>query len=618
MAYVYGPEAKSRISNFGFKEITAFLEKVPEKHREAAYAGLKAIQGFRKNESRELKERIKKLAQNLASFATVPQRAPERDWSALENVWCGWAQYNFPGAIADAVKNGRAKNSTFGEVLKSVIGESDNFPAALEDINELFSFSPFPSLDDVSPMVQSLPLRKDLEKKRAIARLPAEIAELKLEVARLKTEVENQKINHALTDDKTTQKLRSEVDKQSDEIAKFERRFLVIEELSVSQHSALSRTLEILSNGNEALSKRVIAVDNRVTTIEKSNVEIVGLLRKVEGVVKVLQKTNGEHDKERSGKRASESEPIDRQVSKPIGVTTHRLNAANIAKLHQVGPLRAGLLNNYLAIGIAESSARKLAAAASVALACGQFLQFSGSLADIVADATIIAVCGGTYVSWNVPAGLCDSEMSASVLRAFQDTQKGSSGLVLRGLNKSAFDIYGYDLRKIFVNRLLGLGSEEDNIAVVGTWLDSDSTLPERRSTSELGPIVDTNNLNWVRAKGELKNYAFSRTPSVNSEPEHKLMHLDDLSEKLFSSAVSKTELWTRTIKSALKKMGTLTDFTEEDATETLLLNWLFPWITEQATPNLDIESVVKEHFPEVQENPMLTAALTKHLGNFT
>jgi hypothetical protein len=343
----------------------------------------------------------------------------------------------------------------------------------------------------------------------------------------------------------------------------------------------------------------------------------VGALRKVEGVVKVLQKTNGEHDKERSSKRASESEPIDRQ-SKPIGLTTHRLDAGSIAKLDQVEPLRAGLLNNYLAIGVAESAARKLAAAASVALACGHFLQFSGSLADIVADATIIAACGGMYVSWNVPAGLCDSEMSASVLRAAQETQKGTSGLVLRGFNKSAFDIYGYDLRKIFVNRLLGLDNEEGNIAVIGTWLESDSTLPERRSTSELGPIIDTNNLNWVRARGELKNYAFSRIPKVNGESEEKLINLDDLSEQIFSLPVSKTEPWTRTIKSALKKMGNLTDFTEEDATETLLLNWLFPWIAEQATPILDIESVVKEHFPYMLDNSLLTAALTKHLGNFT
>lgn len=616
MAYVYELGAKSRVSNFGLKEITAFLEKVPEKHREAAYSGLKAIPGFRKNEPRELKERIKKTAQNLANFTTMSQRATERDWSALENVWSGWVQYNFPGAIADAVKLGRSSNSTFSEILRSAVGESDDFSVALEDINELFSFSPFASLDEVSAIVQSLPLRKDLEKKRAIARLPAEIDELKMVVARLKTQVESQKTSHTLTDDNILQKLRSEVDKQSDEIAKFEKRCLVIEELSVSQHNALSRTLDILNNGNEALSKRVIGGDNRVTAIEKSNLEIVGALRKVEGVVKVLQKNNGEHDKERSSKRASESESIDRQMNKPIGLTTHRLDVGSITKLDQLGPLRASLLNNYLAIGVAESAARKLAAAASVALACGHFLQFSGSLADIVADATIITVCGGRHVSWNVPAGLCDSEMSAHVLRIAQETQKITGGLILRGLNKSAFDIYGYDLRKIFVSRLLGLGNEEDDIAVIGTWLESDSVLPERRSTSELGPIIDTNDLNWVRPRGELKNYIFCRTSKVNGESEEKLINLDDLSEQIFSLPVSRTEPWTRTIKSALKKMENLPDFTEEEATETLLLNWLFPWIAEQATPNLDIESIVKEYFPSVLDNSLMNASITKYLGN--
>lgn len=617
MAYVYELEAKSRISNFGLKEITAFLEKVPEKHREAAYIGLKAVQGFRKNEPRELKERIKKLAQNLASFTTAAPRATERDWSALENVWCGWAQYSFPGPTADAVKIGRAQNSTFNEILKSAIGENEDFTIALEDVNELFSFSPFASLDDVSPIVRSLPLRKDLEKKRIIARLPAEIADLKLVVARLNAEVESQKTSHTLADDKTIQKLRLEVDKQSDEIAKFEKRCLVLEELGVSQNNALSRTLDIVSNGNEGLSKRVITVDNRVAAIEKSNVEIVGALRKIEGAVKVLQKTSSENDKERPGKRASESEFIHSQVSKPVGVTTHRLDEANIAKLNQPGTLRAGLLNNYLAIGIAESSARKLAAAASVALASGQFLQFSGALADTVADATIIAVCGGIYVSWNVPAGLCDSEMSAAVLKAAHDAQKKSSALVLRGLNKSAFDIYGYELRKIFVNRLLGLGGEDDNIAVVGTWLESDATLPERRSTAELGPIIDTNNLSWARPKGNLKHYASIRTPE-NAELTEKLINLDDLSEQIFALPVFRSELWTRTVKSAVRKMGNLTDFTEQDATETLLLNWLLPWIAEQVTSNFDIDSVVKEHFSEVQDNPVLSAAFTKQLGSST
>jgi len=617
MTYVYDIEAKTRISQLGLKEITAFLEQVPEKHREAAYSILKPIQGFRKNEPRELKERIKKLAQNLASYTSMPQRATERDWKVLENVWSGWAQSKFPKAVKDAIKNGREKNLQFIEVLQNAIGDSDDCSVAQEDINELFTFSPFPSLNDVSEILQSLSLRKDLEKKRAIARLPAEVTELKSAVDHLKTEIESLKINPSLMDDKTIQKLRAELDKQSDAIEKFEKHCLLIEELSVSQHNALSRTLEILSNGNEALSRRVNVVDTRVSAIEKSNLEIVGALRKVEGVVKVLQKINGEHDKERQSKKVSESEPLDRQVSKLIGVTTHHVEAGEIAKFSQVGQLRVGLLKNYLAIGITESSARKLAAAAAVALVAGQFLQFAGALADIVADATIVAVSGGIYVSWDVPAGLCDGEMSASVLRLALDTQKASCGLVLRGLNKSAFDIYGYDIRKIFVNRLVGICLEDVNISLIGTWLESDSTLPEKRSTSELGPIIDTNNLHWTRPKGELKHYVLSRESKVSGESEEKMFSLEDLTEKISSLPVFRTELWSRTVKAALKKICNLSELSEDDATEALLLNWVFPWIAEQPNSSVDIESLVKEYFPEFQENSILTNAISKQLGTF-
>lgn len=148
--------------------------------------------------------------------------------------------------------------------------------------------------------------------------------------------------------------------------------------------------------------------------------------------------------------------------------------------------------------------------------------------------------------------------------------------------------------------------------------MESDATLPERRSTAELGPIIDTNNLSWTRPKGSLKNYAFIRTPEINAELKEKLINLDDLSEHIFALPVFRSELWTRTVKSAVRKMGNLTDFTEQDATETLLLNWLLPWITEQVNPNFDIESVVKEHFSEVQDNPLLSAAFTKQLGSST
>lgn len=614
MAFTYGEEAKSRVSSFGSAEILEFLERVPEKYRGKVFGGLKPILGFRQDEPRELKERIKKLAKNLPQVVNGVRKSNERDWNTLGAVWAGWLQSTYKYA-EDALNKYEVEKFDFEVFLKTILSHEGGNKLAREDVSKIFKFSPFSSLNEEGESFRSIPTLAELAKRNELSELKGRLAAVEKQVDSLSATL-TQKKEVNITNDQVT-RLQSEIVKLSEELHKLEKRSLLNEEQGISQNNLLRKALESLTHSNDGISKQLQAYESRVAVLDKSNAEFIGTVRKIEGIVKVLQKSTIEHEKDRALRRDSEL-----AVGPDVPASTiqanhfHRPGGAVVADLDTLKKLHATLTNNYQAIGLSEKASKKLAFTVAASISSRQLTQFFGSLADVVADATLSAVAGRGLITWDVPAGLCDGHQVAQVLNKFVKNPHSITGLLLRGFNKSAFDVYGYELKKILVNRLLGLNAQATEIILVATALNSDACLPLSTSTVELGPVVDTSLLVWGRPKGEINYGQLSITePSANAG-EYSDSKLTDLANQIADMPLSKTELWRRSVRHA---KTTLTYFVNDnkdvdvDVVESLLVNWVLPWISLQCTSSDDLRKLIRDNLHVIDEYTELANIVEKY-----
>jgi len=618
MAFIYETAAKSRIASFGNADILAFLEFVPEKHRAKVFSGLKPIPGFRPDEPRELKERIKKLAKSLAQTVNGAQKGNERDWSVLGRIWAGWLQTTYKDCVDDAIKQYDIETFGFEKFLNIILSREGGDGLAQEDASEIFRFSPFPSMDMASELVRSMPTRSDLAKQREIDELKSRLLALEEKFGNLGTTLSSTKQENNSAVSEHVVKLQSEIAKYSNELEKLEKRSLLSEEREISQYNAFEKALDSLIHSNDGISKNLHSYEARVSGLDKSNAECIGAVKRIEGVIKVLQKTVVEHDKDRAARKAPESATT---ASLPASIHIEHCfkpEAASLAKLDSLQKIHAALEINYQAVGLGEKTSKKLAFTVATAIASGQLTQFYGALSDILADATLSAVAGKATVAWDVPAGLCDGASISMVLGEIAKSLQSTSGLLLRGFNKSAFDIYGYELKKILVNRLLGLSTEVIDVILVATAMQSQACLPLSASTVELGPVIDTSLLTWVRPKGKMAFGQLHTLEYASGTEEQSDTMLTALANEIADMPLHKSELWRRSVRYAKTN---LTHFADEDAdvdmevVESLLMNWVLPWISLQFTSSDEVAAFIQENFHVVDGQVSIGTAIEKYLA---
>jgi hypothetical protein len=619
MVFTYELEAKSRVAGFGTADILAFLELVPERFRDRVFGGLRPIPGFRPDEPRELKERIKKLAKSLSQTVNVSKKGNERDWNALGWVWAGWLQATYKSCVDAALKKHEDEKLGFAAFLKVMLSHEEGNKIAQEDVDEIYKFSPFSSMDAVSELVRSMPTRAELAKKHEVQELKSQLAALEKKVESLNEALASQKKNDTSSLSEQLVKLQSELARISEEFQKLEKRLLLNEEQGISRNNLLGKALESLTHSNDGISKQLSSYEARVSALDKSNAEFIGAVKRIEGIVKVLQKSVVEHDKDRAARKELETAAIASAPGTVIQVEHCRKpEGALIAALDTLQKLHSALTTNYQAIGLGEKASKKLAFTVAASISSGQLTQFVGALADVVADATLSAVAGKATVAWDVPAGLCDGSPVALVLSEVAKSSQSTAGLLLRGFNKSAFDIYGYELKKILVNRLLGLGSEVTEMILVATALKSDACLPFSTSTVELGPVIDTSLLTWVRSKGKITFGQLQAIKYASDTDEQSDTMLTRLANQISDMRIPKSELWRRAARYAKTKLTYFVDADKDvdvEVAESLLMNWVFPWISLQCTSSAEVSAFIRENLHLVDEEGTLGNTVEKYLA---
>lgn len=603
MKYHYSQEARERIAALGPTEISNFIDSLPAGLREAAFGTVPPIPGFRPKTPGEYKAKQKRLVGQLSHAS--PGKAGGSEWDFFANLWEGNWRHRFGKAFPSAGQT--TPDVDAGEHFLDELAAS--YPdLSREDAERVYLFGPFPDPEDKAIMFARFKPAAELERARLLESIPVkveaigeELRVLKIDLSETAGRVEQITVcaaeagaearaagSKAEAAGAAVEALRSEVSLALSELE--EREKLLRTQASdrlAEKIAGLTEELATFSTKETAweritsdvadLSQRLAELGEAVEELSRRQVDPQGLaealerLRSVEGLLAM----GAEHTRA-PGVRLLET-PCDGEPREISDVA----DALEIVS------------SNMLAAGLARGDADRCAREVVAALVSGQIVQFTGSLADFLADACAAAIGGPAFHEWRVPVGLTSEEVAAECLGAAAD--KGSACLMLKGANLSAFEVYGPAVRELVVRRQFG--ADMGGPALMATWSQGPAAFPEGGTLAELGPVLDTDLMRW-RPTAPMKKLSFgvlgctdwSALDGIETDPDFSG---EELAELMGKHPFAHGRLWLRISARAYRALRGIPGGSEAGDLRSVMASWALPWARAVDGPVEDIAGLI-------------------------
>ncbi|MFG5862626.1 hypothetical protein [Metapseudomonas sp. CR1201] len=618
MSYQYSQEAKQRISALGQAAVVEFIEEIPHGLRRTIYDRLPSVQGFRPGTLPEFKERQKRLIGHLIHPQTSPKEA--FDWSIFTQLWEAWVR----GRLGESVPQGDYSEHTPDSGPSFLRELAERFPgAAREDVERLFIFSCFPNHPDVAMALACFRSASTLARDQMIDSLPAYFEEMeqRFAVAGAAAADEAKRIGQlevvSVSLARGMEDVAKNVSQNSDAVsalrialdavfARSETTEKVIDSLSAAGKKSADAATAV-DIRTDALEKCVRALEVRGDRWDEVATDAAALKVAVEGL------SAGEADRAGttesvgvllgrvaalesilvgSGVESGTRQRVRLLENKPEGAFVDILSIQNACDL---------VASNLQATGIARGAATATARQTVAALVAGQMVQFSGSLADLVADSVAAAIGGPIFHEWRVPVGLISDEAASDCVEIVAES---SSCLLLKGANLSAFEVYGAAVRDIVVRRQF-TGSSYGSFALIASWAQGPAAFPDGSTLAELGPVFDTDTLPMRGISAKLPQLRYGRLakeawPQVDGlETSETTPVTSQLGELLKEADFEGGSLWRRVSSRAYTTLRAMPGGKAEDDLHSLLVSWAAPWARATGGPVKEIIQIAERELAE-------------------
>lgn len=614
MSYYYSQEARARISMFDQQSLTEFFEEVPHSYRKSSYDRMTAIDGFRSGTPTDFKAKQKRLISHL--LHPLGGQKSEADWKAFANFWVEWARYHLHKDFPAGDKLPPANDA--GPLFLAKLFE--RFPdAPRETVERLITFSGFADHADTQTELSKFRTAAIVARDRLFEALPDRVGALEDSVESLEvtTDAFVEQFNALrLKDDNLAEELGDVSERATEstrdlaEIRALTERLLAADEQLVltvraleenairagssaeaaqDNFRSLSEAVKVLSDRSGAwdeMATHLSAIENRlkpITARETAWIETTEAVARLSERLETLQSS--------VGTERSESPPVS-QVrlfeAEPQGPLVEILSVETACDL---------ISSNLQACGVVKGAALTVARQIIAALAAGQLIQFTGSLADVVADALAAAVGGSTYHEWRVPVGLVSDEAAAECLEIVGET---SGCLALKGANRSAFEVYGSAIREVITRRQLAM-SVYPRLALVASWALGPAAFPDGGTLAELGPVFDTDVLPMRGVNSRLNNLKYGHLAQESWD------QLEGFDSGMSGALVAELEglfdeagfqpgnLWRRCAGRAYLRLRTAAGGSEEGDLYALLTAWALPWAKSTDGPFEDLARLAEQ-----------------------
>lgn len=602
MKHHYSQQARERIAALGPIEISDFIDTIPPGLRETAYETLPSIRGFRPKTPREFEAKQKRLVGQLSNAG--PGKAGGTEWDFFASLWEGNWRHRFGKAFPSA---GLATDAVAGEeFLDELAARCPD--VSREEAERIYLFGPFPDPEDKAAKFARFRPAAELERARQLETLPAKFEAISAELDGLKAE-----IDETAAQMEQVAARASEAGAEAREAGgKAEATGAAVEALRSDLGLALAKLdeSERLSRQDAAdglpdkvagLADDLAALSRRETAWARITSDLADLSQRVAELGDTVDELS-----RRQGDSQSLSDTLDRIRSiegllaaggGPIRSPGVRLLETvcngEPREISDVADAMEVVSSNMVAAGLARGDANRFAREVVAALVSGQVVQFSGSLADFLADACAAAIGGRAFHEWRVPIALTSEDAAAECLETAAD--KGSACLLLKGANLSAFEVYGPAIRELVVRRQFG--ADVGGPALMATWSQGPAAFPEGGMLAELGPVLDTDKMRW-RLAAPMKQLSFgtlgcgtwSALGGLETDPDFSGEALADLLDK---HPFPHGRLWWRVSARAYRTLRGIPGGSEAGDLRSVMTSWTLPWARAVDGPIDDIAGLI-------------------------
>ncbi|MEX3999793.1 hypothetical protein AB4Y38_12940 [Paraburkholderia sp. EG285A] len=640
MIFSFPYEARKRIADLGAAEISSFLDETPAVVRRKVFAALPAIDGFRKNTDRGFRKDSERLVTSLAHAPDPKARASSKDWKAFEAIWCAWGHETFEDAFTSALKAYEAVGKEDALLfLRELVARSAG-GCAQEDVDRLVQFGGFPITDGVTAFVEALPTREVLERDRTISKLPGDVKALQQGMEDFALAIRDlgrqlRQVSSDASNAATVAKASSEVSGElSRKLTEMERRPLAVTsadfEKLKGQISAraeqleqkLEKNLRATTTSEESYGR---AIDTLQMTVAKLAADFDDMRSSLAMAEQSYQRAVDESKvqlallSEQKVETVTHGETSNRKaISGLVKWSTAKLTTQP-NKLTDASAIFEFAKSSFLAIGVRQADIDKVARPVVAGVLSGQMVQFRGSLAEFMATASVCSLGGERTLSWQVPLGLYDCCDADALLELVEAKSEHYPGVLLRGVNRSAFEIYGSPIRDLVLeSQFVGMGRLPLGAALFATWVDGPATLPGDRALLELGPIVDTDELMW----SQTSNWDMSRCAAISFQQD-EICSLIDHSKGQVSEAINivnaldlpRNRLWRFAFTRYIGALFALPGADYERDLTIALLSWVIPWARVNGVSRENVERAIGEFSTDQLQTLTVKQALSELAG---
>ncbi|MCA7082377.1 hypothetical protein K7G19_02035 [Cupriavidus sp. DB3] len=615
MSFQYSEEARQRICALGPAEIAEFIDEIPQAVRKPLYDRYPRVQGFRPGRA-EFKERQKRLIALLTHPQASPKGAPE--WRHFAYLWEAWAGHRLGQTLPLGDDTPPGVDAGVG-FLKALSERLPDVPR--EDVARLFLFSGFPDHPDVVPMLARFRPASVLARERMIDGMPARLSNMEARLESIDSETKttagraDQLEAKCVEFSRLAQGIDRGVEQNAAELSKL-REGLRSESLRGDKHD---KTIEALGQARGQLtaavqdtSDRLATLEERLCAAEARHDEIADVILKVaelreivDGLVEQTHSWAGWADSMADLMRRIEAQQASPTVQESAsgGVLRGRLvehrSAQVFTDVRRVDDACGLIASNLHATGVTRGAAMEVARQMVAALAAGQLIQITGSLADLMAEGVAAAIGGPVHHEWCVPVGLVSDGPAADCVRRLT----GHSGcLLMKGANRSAFEVYGSAIRDIVVRRQFG-ASDHGNLALIATHAQGPATFPDDGTLAELGPVFDTDTFAMRSAFARLPEKRYGR---LVADDWAKLEGLDselpaqgELVELLEESGLKGGALHKRVMYRGYVMLRRMPQSNLAVDLHALLMAWAVPWAAATGGPAEDLRQLAERQLAQ-------------------
>jgi hypothetical protein len=208
--------------------------------------------------------------------------------------------------------------------------------------------------------------------------------------------------------------------------------------------------------------------------------------------------------------------------------------------------------------------------------------------------------------------GLCDGNEMRSVIEHMQKNSSVEKCLLLRGINKSAFEIYGDDLKELLVSDIIGAAHNPPRMFNVATWAEGPAALSGGAVLSSLGPVINTDNLHWGRAKPDRQFNATLDMGAIISKVQETVdtEEVADLTTEIVCTFAPCSQLHRRALSVTVANLLGLCKGNDAMSYRLVVTYWGLPWAAAIGLPQECISTAIQKILPDGLTVPTISKAL--------